>query len=365
MSARTTIARLQFKTLHIPFKVAFRHASAERSETLSVWVRAESSEGLVGHGESCPRSYVTGETIESAQTFFDRHEADVRASVRDRADLDAWIASHVTEIDADPAAWCAIELAVLDLLGKTVNQPVEVVIARPRLEGRFHYSAVLGDATAEVFRATSERYLALGFRDFKVKLSGDLDRDRGKLEALRTRTDIRVRGDANNLWEDAAEAIEGIAALDFPFFAIEEPIAANQHAELVQVGEALDTRIVLDESFLRIDQLALLTGQPQRWIVNVRVSKMGGLLRSLAIVDRARSANVGIIVGAQVGETSLLTRAALTVAKAAGDALVAQEGAFGTFLLERDICEPPLMFGRGGVLDSSAHERLAGAGWGL
>jgi len=92
---------------------------------------------------------------------------------------------------------------------------------------------------------------------------------------------------------------------------------------------------------------------------------MGGLLRSLAIADRARGAGVGIIVGAQVGETSLLTRAALTVARASGDALVAQEGAFGTFLLERDICEPPLMFGRGGVLDSSAHERLAGAGWGL
>ena len=152
---------------------------------------------------------------------------------------------------------------------------------------------MLGDATAEVFRATAERYLALGFRDFKVKLSGDLDRDRAKLDALRARPDIRVRGDANNLWDDAAEAIEGIAALDFPFFALEEPIAANQYAELAEVGEALDTRIVLDESFLRIDQLALLTGQPRRWIVNVRVSKMGGLLRSLAIVDRARSADVG------------------------------------------------------------------------
>jgi len=85
MSPRTTVAGLQFKPLHIPFKEVFRHASAERAETLSVWVRAESAEGLVGHGESCPRSYVTGETIESAQGFFDRHEADVRAVVHERA----------------------------------------------------------------------------------------------------------------------------------------------------------------------------------------------------------------------------------------------------------------------------------------
>lgn len=364
MSARSTIARLQFKTLQIPFKEAFRHASAERTETLSVWVRAEAG-GLVGHGESCPRSYVTGETIDSAQLFFEEHEASVRTSIHDRATLEAWVGAHATEIDEHPAAWCAIELAILDLLGKTSGHPVEAVLSRPALEGRFQYSAVLGDASPEVFRATSGRYVALGFKDFKVKLSGDCARDREKLDALRARPGIRVRGDANNLWDDAAEAIEGIASLDFPFFAIEEPIAPNQYGELVEVARALDTRIVLDESFLRIQQLAALADHPHAWIVNVRVSKMGGVLRSLAIVDRICQTGTGLIVGAQVGETSLLTRAALTVAKAAGRALVAQEGAFGTFLLERDICDPPLMFGKGGVLDASAHERLTGAGWGL
>ena len=124
-------------------------------------------------------------------------------------------------------------------------------------------------------------------------------RDREKLDALRTRPDIRVRGDANNLWDDAAEAIEGIASLEFPFFAIEEPIAPNQYAELVEVATALDTRIVLDESFLRMQQLAALADHPHAWIVNVRVSKMGGLLRSLAIVDQVRKTGTGLIVGAR------------------------------------------------------------------
>ena len=73
-----------------------------------------------------------------------------------------------------------------------------------------------------------------------------------------------------------------------------------------------------------------------------------------------------MIVGAQVGETSLLTRAALTVARAAGDLLVGQEGAFGTLLLERDVCDPPLMFGKAGVLDIADYPSLAsGAGFGF
>ena len=70
-----------------------------------------------------------------------------------------------------------------------------------------------------------------------------------------------------------------------------------------------------------------------------------------------------MIVGAQVGETSLLTRAAFTVAQAARDGLVAQEVAFGP-CSSRDLCDPPLMFGADGALDVSDHPMLAAAGLG-
>jgi hypothetical protein len=92
---------------------------------------------------------------------------------------------------------------------------------------------------------------------------------------------------------------------------------------------------------------------------------MGGLLRSLEAVDALRAAGIGIIVGAQVGETSLLTRAGLTVAQHAGTSLVAQEGAFGTQLLEYDIVEPVLMFGGGGMLDVTGMPWATAPGCGL
>ena len=83
---------------------------------------------------------------------------------------------------------------------------------------------------------------------------------------------------------------------------------------------------------------------------------MGGLLRSLNVVQKAREEGIPVIIGAQVGETSVLTRAGLTAAQAAGDSLLAQEGAFGVLLLASDVAEPPLMFGREGVLDADALE---------
>ena len=82
---------------------------------------------------------------------------------------------------------------------------------------------------------------------------------------------------------------------------------------------------------------------------------MGGLLRSLAIVEQAKKLGIKIIIGAQVGETSLLTRAALTIAQIAKPVLIAQEGAFGTLLLAEDVTTEPLMFGNGGVLDTKIY----------
>lgn len=90
---------------------------------------------------------------------------------------------------------------------------------------------------------------------------------------------------------------------------------------------------------------------------------MGGLVRSLEVLERMRGSGLRVIVGAHVGETSLLTRAALTVANAARDLLVAQEGAFGTHLLEYDVADPPISFGAGGILDANAVP--SGPGFGI
>jgi L-alanine-DL-glutamate epimerase-like enolase superfamily enzyme len=275
--------------------------------------------------------------------------------------------AHADELDVNPAAWCAIELAILDVFAREYGRTVEALLSLLPLRGPFRYSAVLGDASLEAFQATAEQYRRVGFRDFKIKLSGQLEHDRRKLDLLRNwgAPAPRIRLDANNLWSTAAEATAFLRQLDCAFFAVEEPIRKGQYAELARIAEALACKVILDESFIRSAQLPLLPDPAGQWLINVRVSKMGGLLRALDVIREARTRDIGVIVGAQVGETSLLTRAALPVAQEAGDRLVAQEGAFGTFLLERDVCNPPLMFGAEGQLDTSAYPSLTSPGFGL
>lgn len=365
--ASMPVFKLVLNQLSIPFKVKFRHASAERAETSSIWVEAISSNGLIGYGESCPRDYVTGETIASVQKFFSQYQEAICKEITSLSTLRAWMTKYQNVLDLNPAAWCAIELAILDFLAKQENKTIEQFLNLPALHSSFQYSAVLGDANKEAFMQSAEQYIQQGFTDFKLKLSGDIKRDKEKIAVMRQweNKGLRIRVDANNLWQSADVAIHFLQALDYPFFAIEEPLQPNAYSELSMIANSLSCKVILDESFLRIEQFNALQAAPQFWLINLRISKMGGLLRSLAIIESARKLGIGLIIGAQVGETSLLTRAGLAAAQAASDILVAQEGAFGTYLLENDICNPSLMFAKAGLLEVANHPNLSQPGLGF
>ena len=75
--------------------------------------------------------------------------------------------------------------------------------------------------------------------------------------------------------------------------------------------------------------------------------------KGLRLIQELKKLGWPVIIGCHVGETSLLTRAALIPAYAAGENLIAQEGAFGDYLVEREPVDPILKFGRNGMLDLS------------
>ena len=350
--------------LGVPLVSAFKHAGAEYTATQALWIEARARDGLVGFGEGCPRGFVTGETLATVRSFLAAHTPDRLRAIRHLDALSQWTDAHAREIDANPAAWTAIELALLDLLGQEARQPIESLLGLPALTGRFGYTAVLGDASPAQFEVQLRGYLRAGFSHFKIKLSGCRAQDCAKTGSLAAAgiSPRAVRADANNLWGDPAQAIDHLTALDFPFYALEEPLQPGDWEGMRRVGSALGARIILDESLLRVAQLSRLGIAPDRWIINLRVSKMGGVLRSLRLVAEARRRGLELIVGAHVGETSLLTRAALTVAHAARDILHAQEGAFGTRLLACDVVDSPIMFGYGGMLDAPSLPRTGRGG---
>lgn len=350
--------QLSLTTFPARFRMRFAHGSATRSATENVVCIARDN-GLTGHGEGCPRGYVTGETVASAARFFNAHRTSL-ADMRDLPGLRAWIAAHGDAIDANPAAFAAIEIALIDLFARRAGQGVEEFLDLPPPRGAT-VSAVIGVTGLLAAAAISAGYRAFDMIDAKVKLSPDPAADRARLTIIRRTLgkNARLRVDANNLFRTAAECAAHLDQTGARVWAIEEPLAARDHDGMRELASTSGARIILDESAVRLSDLANVEGPG--WIVNLRVSKHGGLLRSLDMLEAARLRGLGVILGCHVGETSVLSRAALALAAACGGDLIAMECAYGGYLLSRDLADPRIRFGRGGIIAAPA----AGPGLGV
>lgn len=345
------------------FRFRFSHASASRAVTSNIIVEIRGRDGFCGYGEGCPRKYVTGETEETAAAFISKYGSSFIDAGVDIPAIENWIKTHELQISKNPAAFTAIELALLDVLARRVGKSVEEFLGHSSELESVQYTAVLGDSSPLKTGLAALAYSVVGFTSFKIKLNTDIKRDQRKLSWLPKHAKIRV--DANNLWQDPEACIAHIRKVGRNIWGIEEPLEVGDINGLQNVGLRLDAAIILDESLINHAQLSQFFDRPGRWVANIRVSKCGGLLRSIALANAAQAQGMDVILGAHVGETSLLTRAAITVGKALKKAPMAREGAFGTLLLKRDISKTSLTFGSKGVLKPNRYSLSGQPGFGL
>jgi len=94
-------------------------------------------------------------------------------------------------------------------------------------------------------------------------------------------------------------------------------LAARDWRGLRDLNARTGLSIIADESLVTCDDLGAMPAG-ESFIPNFRVSKLGGLIRSADLLRRALAERRKIIVGAQVGETSILARAGLALIAAAG-----------------------------------------------
>ena len=105
--------------------------------------------------------------------------------------------------------------------------------------------------------------------------------------------------------------------------------------------------ITLDESVFSFEDIGRIVRKDAADVINVRVSKCGGILESLRIIDESRKQGLKCQLGSHVGESCLLSSAGAFLASCNPD-LLWIEGCFGNHLLSDGLCDKPLQFGQGG-----------------
>jgi L-Ala-D/L-Glu epimerase len=349
----TAVAAVDVLTVELPFRFSFGHALAERSSSTNVVVRVRLEDGTVGYGEGVPREYVTGETVESVVgALTARLVPQVVGSGFDDTDAVAELLAGLpaTAPDGSPqtAARCALELAVLDAAGRHFGCSVQHWLgARPAPV--VVYDAVLPFSSPKKLVALALVIRALGIRQVKIKVGADLEKELRSLELLRRRlgpgVDLRV--DANCGWavDDALAALERMRA--FRISAVEQPLPADDLDGLALLTAEAPEAVIVDESLRTVDEARRLAERQACDGFNIRISKCGGLLPSLTIADIAREHGLFTVVGAQVGESGILSAAG----RHAAAAIVMPryvEGSGGRLLLRDDLTAENVLPGRRG-----------------
>ena len=343
--------------LRIPFHQSFRHALQSREESDAVIVKVTGSDGRSGYGESLPRSYVTGETTETMvarvreqlapQVFGESFAPGWETLEFLQAVMPDWTRSGKQDnhVVAWNSAYCAVELALLDWSLRAGHCALADLLPPSRLE--VVYSGVISaDAPAEA-AMLAKRMARLGLQQIKVKV-GTAD-DVARLEAVRKAVgdEVELRADANGAWS-ANEAVEQLRRLArFNLRAIEQPVDAGDLAGMKQVRDRCGIPVMADESLVTVEQARKLIELDACDYFNIRLSKCGGIAGSLAIAKLAQKAGIKIQIGAQVGETGILSAAGRTFA-AHLPGLACAEGSFGTWLLTEDVTFESVAFGPGG-----------------
>jgi len=354
----------------LPFRFAFGHSLATRADSTNVIVRVTLTDGTQGFGEGVPRDYVTGENAQLAQSNIDQLYAPylVAMDVSDHRLLIEKLEDIFLTLGLDKrpqgASWCATELAVLDAASKAQKKRV-VDWFGPIQNERIRYGGVIPFGGKRAVMGMLWFYKLYGFKTVKVKVGKSLEDDIAIVSMARDvmGPDATIRVDSNCAWtaDQTLRAVEAFGKFNVSSY--EQPVDPTDLKGLKKITESIAEQVLVDESLCTLEQAKHLAEDGICSAFNIRISKVGGFIAAQKMVALAAKHGIKCHLGAQVGESGILSAAARTFAMVNAP-FENYEGSMNGFLLKSDLTNENLTVGLGGF-GSLNYSRKQRAGFGL
>lgn len=340
--------------IRLPFRFSFAHNLSSRSESRNLIVKITLDDGTIGFGEGIPRDYVTGEDLDTAEHNVLAAYAPLLCGLdlSEPANIISALSDCFQSLGlnqrAAGASWCATELAVLDATSRAHGLALNSWLGQQK-QTRIRYGGVLPFGKKKYLAAILYFYKLYGFKTVKLKVGSDLEEDIEKLRLARKimGEECLIRVDANCAWTEAQALKANQAFKPFRVASYEQPCPAKEWQTLKNLTEAFSEDIVVDESLCTLQEAADLARDGVCNAFNIRISKVGGFLAAQSMIDIAQKAGLRIHLGAQVGESGILSSAQRIFASMQ-EPLENYEGSANTFLLNKDLCRENLNAGLGG-----------------
>src|SRR3954470_5871203 len=273
------ISRILAYRVALPLHETSYKWSGGKSVTVfdSTIVRVETDAGVVGHGEVCPLgpfylpAYADGVRAGIRELGPHLIGADPRQLGKLNRAMDAALKGHAY-------VKSGIDIACWDILGQATGLPVCELLGGRYGEDVHLYRAISQQSPEEMADKVAD-YRAEGYRRFQLKVGGDPDVDIARIHAVAAQLTPgdRLVADANTGWRMHAALGVVRAVRDVDVY-VEQPCLTYE--ECLTVRRHTDHPFVLDEVIDSLD--VLLRGHADRAmdVVNLKISKLGGLTKT-------------------------------------------------------------------------------------
>lgn len=325
----------------IPYRTAFRMATASMPAAEHVLVRIATDDGVVGVAEAPARPMIYGES-----------QASIVMAIRQ------WFAPAILGMDPfaveqlrgrlaavvhNNTAKAAIDIALHDLQGKALGQPCWRLLGAASESVAVSSMLSMGEP-GEVAAEARALLDGLGIRSFKVKIDADVAAHTAVLAAVREEVgpQCTLYADANRSMraEEVLRLVRAAAELDLRF--VEDPTPVEDTGGRRFLAEHMDIPLLADEAATTLGAAGreLLAGTARA--VSVKVARTG-FTDSRKLVGLAEGMHASVLIGSQ-GDAAVGTAAALAFGAAhAATAAHACEIDFYRHLEDDIVTEPPVI----------------------
>lgn len=276
-------------TLHnepLPFKAPFRISGYTFHDMPATVVTLHDGD-LTGRGEAAGVYYLNDEPVGMLATL----EAM-------RATIEAGISrAQLRELLPPGGARNALDCALWELEARRAGVPVW------KLAGLDATRPLLTTFTVSADEPAAMAEAALGYggaRAIKMKLTGELDLDIRRVQAVRSACpDVWLGVDANQGYGPETYMPLQRALWDAGVSLLEQPCRRGCEAELDGIERLLP--FAADESVLSLSEIE---AQKHRFdVINIKLDKCGGLSEGLFMAERARALGLKVMVGNMAGSS--------------------------------------------------------------
>lgn len=286
-----SIQELDLKLRH-PYRIAYQSISRSRL----IFIRLTTTTGLDAFGCAAPEEEITGESFEGAVEFLDNQcretvkGSDPLRRLRILEDLKALSS-------ANPSALAAIDMALLDLLGKKAGLPVWKIFGG--FQRGIETSITIGITSLEETIAQARDMIRRGFSIIKLKGGLSPEEDAEKLIRLRETGGpaLRLRFDANQGYSapDTLRFLDLAAPANLEI--LEQPTHRGEPYLLGEITRQIKTPVMADESLLNLHEAFHLAQNELVDMMNIKLMKVGGYNPARRIAAVSAAAGLETMIG--------------------------------------------------------------------